>query len=227
MAPASKATCSARAQPGDEVDADGHRLARAGRCRRRSSRIGLNYKDHAAEQNKPLPAEPLMFIKPSTRRHRSGRADRAARRESAASITRPRSASSSAARARHVRRRTRPATSSASPASTTSPRASCRRRTSVTRARRGSTRSRRSGRASRPGSTIAPGGLAVEGWVNGERRQSSSTRELIFSDRLSDRVHLAVMTLLPGDIISPARLPASARCRPATRSRSRSQASAS
>src|SRR6187431_1697067 len=28
--------------------------------------IGLNYKDHAAEQGKPLPAEPLMFIKPST-----------------------------------------------------------------------------------------------------------------------------------------------------------------
>jgi 2-keto-4-pentenoate hydratase/2-oxohepta-3-ene-1,7-dioic acid hydratase in catechol pathway len=28
--------------------------------------IGLNYKDHAAEQNKPLPTSPLMFIKPST-----------------------------------------------------------------------------------------------------------------------------------------------------------------
>lgn len=28
--------------------------------------VGLNYKDHAAEQNKPLPAEPLIFIKPST-----------------------------------------------------------------------------------------------------------------------------------------------------------------
>jgi len=28
--------------------------------------VGLNYKDHAAEQNKPLPEEPLIFIKPST-----------------------------------------------------------------------------------------------------------------------------------------------------------------
>ena len=28
--------------------------------------IGLNYRDHAAEMNKPLPAEPLMFMKPST-----------------------------------------------------------------------------------------------------------------------------------------------------------------
>ena len=28
--------------------------------------IGLNYKDHAAEQGKPLPKEPMLFIKPST-----------------------------------------------------------------------------------------------------------------------------------------------------------------
>ena len=28
--------------------------------------VGLNYKDHAAEQNKALPAEPLIFIKPAT-----------------------------------------------------------------------------------------------------------------------------------------------------------------
>jgi hypothetical protein len=27
--------------------------------------VGLNYKAHAAEQGKPLPAEPLIFIKPS------------------------------------------------------------------------------------------------------------------------------------------------------------------
>ena len=28
--------------------------------------IGLNYKDHAAEMKKALPAEPLLFIKPAT-----------------------------------------------------------------------------------------------------------------------------------------------------------------
>jgi 2-keto-4-pentenoate hydratase/2-oxohepta-3-ene-1,7-dioic acid hydratase in catechol pathway len=28
--------------------------------------VGLNYRDHAAEVSKPLPAEPLLFIKPST-----------------------------------------------------------------------------------------------------------------------------------------------------------------
>jgi len=28
--------------------------------------VGLNYKDHAEERNKPIPSEPLLFIKPST-----------------------------------------------------------------------------------------------------------------------------------------------------------------
>jgi len=28
--------------------------------------VGLNYRDHAAEMGKPLPAEPLLFLKPST-----------------------------------------------------------------------------------------------------------------------------------------------------------------
>lgn len=28
--------------------------------------VGLNYRDHAAEQGKPLPSEPLLFLKPST-----------------------------------------------------------------------------------------------------------------------------------------------------------------
>jgi 2-keto-4-pentenoate hydratase/2-oxohepta-3-ene-1,7-dioic acid hydratase in catechol pathway len=28
--------------------------------------IGLNYRDHAAEQGKPIPTEPLVFLKPST-----------------------------------------------------------------------------------------------------------------------------------------------------------------
>ena len=53
--------------------------------------VGLNYKDHAAEQNKPLPPEPLLFIKPSTAS--SARARRSRRRPGpAASITRPSSA---------------------------------------------------------------------------------------------------------------------------------------
>jgi 2-keto-4-pentenoate hydratase/2-oxohepta-3-ene-1,7-dioic acid hydratase in catechol pathway len=45
-------------------------------------------------------------------------------------------------------------------------------------------------------------GLTVEGWVNGVRRQSSSTRELIFSIHRLVAFISSVMTLLPGDIIS-------------------------
>ena len=42
----------------------------------------------------------------------------------------------------------------------------------------------------------------MEGWVNGVRRQASTTRELIFSiDRLIAFIS-RVMTLLPGDIVS-------------------------
>ncbi|RPJ75883.1 MAG: FAA hydrolase family protein, partial [Acidobacteria bacterium] len=38
--------------------------------------IGLNYKDHAAEQHKPLPREPMVFLKPSTAVIASGEAIR-------------------------------------------------------------------------------------------------------------------------------------------------------
>ncbi len=38
--------------------------------------VGLNYKDHAAEQNKPLPKEPMIFMKPSTAVIRTGEAIR-------------------------------------------------------------------------------------------------------------------------------------------------------
>jgi 2-keto-4-pentenoate hydratase/2-oxohepta-3-ene-1,7-dioic acid hydratase in catechol pathway len=45
-------------------------------------------------------------------------------------------------------------------------------------------------------------GIAVEGWVNGTRRQASSTRELIFSINMLVSFISSIMTLLPGDIIS-------------------------
>jgi len=48
----------------------------------------------------------------------------------------------------------------------------------------------------------SPGGLAVEGWVNGEKRQGSSTKELIFPIPMLIAYISANMTLLPGDIIS-------------------------
>jgi 2-keto-4-pentenoate hydratase/2-oxohepta-3-ene-1,7-dioic acid hydratase in catechol pathway len=49
---------------------------------------------------------------------------------------------------------------------------------------------------------LGPEPRAVEGWVNGQRRQASSTRHLIFPvDQLIEFVTF-VMTLEPGDIIS-------------------------
>jgi 2-keto-4-pentenoate hydratase/2-oxohepta-3-ene-1,7-dioic acid hydratase in catechol pathway len=44
--------------------------------------------------------------------------------------------------------------------------------------------------------------LDVEGWVNGERRQASNTRELIFPVPHLVEFVTRVMTLLPGDIIT-------------------------
>jgi len=49
---------------------------------------------------------------------------------------------------------------------------------------------------------LDPDDLAVEGWVNAERRQASSTRDLIFPVAELVAFISSVMTLLPGDIIS-------------------------
>ena len=52
--------------------------------------IGLNYKDHAAEMNKKLPEEPLVFMKPATLGHRDRTSRSAFPPGPAASITKPR-----------------------------------------------------------------------------------------------------------------------------------------
>ena len=61
----SRAICSARYEPGETIAAAGQRLLAPVEPSKIVA-IGLNYKDHAAEQGKPLPKEPLMFLKPST-----------------------------------------------------------------------------------------------------------------------------------------------------------------
>jgi len=161
--------------------------------------VGLNYKDHAAEQGKPLPAEPLIFLKPSTAIVGPGEAIRlppgAGRvdHEAEAGIVIGR-------RAARV------------PASDAS-----RYVLGVTCVNDVTARDiqRRENQYTRPKGfdTFAPVGpciaigldwsdLAVEGWVNGERRQASSTGQLIFPVPELIAFISAVMTLLPGDIIS-------------------------
>jgi 2-keto-4-pentenoate hydratase/2-oxohepta-3-ene-1,7-dioic acid hydratase in catechol pathway len=49
---------------------------------------------------------------------------------------------------------------------------------------------------------LDPEDLAVEGWVNGVRRQSSRTSQLVFSAAELVAYISAIMTLEPGDIIS-------------------------
>ena len=65
MAAARRGPVRRATRPGERDRRDGPRLL-APVVPSKIVCIGLNYKDHAAEQNKPLPAEPLMFIKPST-----------------------------------------------------------------------------------------------------------------------------------------------------------------
>ena len=162
--------------------------------------VGLNYKDHAAEQNKPLPPEPLLFIKPSTSvvgpgaaivlPKGVGRVDH----EAEAGIVIGRRATAVRAKdaddyvlgvicvndvtARELQNKGA-----------------------------GYTRAKGFDTFAPIGPCIARGvdyasGLRVEGWVNGERRQGSSTRELIFTIPELIEFISTNMTLLPGDIIS-------------------------
>ena len=161
--------------------------------------IGLNYKPHADEMDKPLPAEPLMFMKPSTAvigpgdpiqlPAGVGRVDY----ESELAIVIRRTARRVAARnagdyvlgltcfndvtARELQRKD----------------------VQYTRAKGFDT-------FAPLGPCVAVGldgsALDIEGRVNGERRQSSNTRHMIFPiDALVEFVSF-VMTLNPGDMIA-------------------------
>ena len=161
--------------------------------------VGLNYRAHAAEQGKPLPAEPLIFIKPSTTvigpgaaiviPPGIGRVDHEA--EVGVVIGR---------RAKRV------------------PAAEAHRYIlGVTAVNDVTAREiqRREGQYTRPKGfdTFAPVGpciaigldwsdLAVECRVNDQVRQASSTRDLIFPVPELVAFISSIMTLLPGDIIS-------------------------
>ncbi|CAN5447022.1 fumarylacetoacetate hydrolase family protein [soil metagenome] len=186
---------------GETIAADGHRMLPPV-LPSKIIAVGLNYKDHAAEQNKPLPAEPMIFIKPSTAvigpgapivlPGQAGRVDHEAEAGVVIGV-----------RARHV---------SESEAHKYIFGVTC---VNDVTARELQVRDIQYTRAkgfdsfAPIGPCIASGldytrveGLGVEGWVNGQRRQASSTRELIFSIHRLVAFISSVMTLLPGDIIS-------------------------
>ena len=161
--------------------------------------VGLNYRDHAQEMNKPLPTEPLIFLKPSSAvigpgdaivvPAGAGRVDHEA--ELGVVIGRT---------ARHV------------PAARAHEHVLGLTCVNDVTARELQSLDVQYTRA-KGFDTFAPVGpaivvgldgasLAVEGWVNGTRRQASNTRQLIFSvERLVEFIS-GVMTLLPGDVIA-------------------------
>jgi len=161
--------------------------------------VGLNYKDHAAEQNKPLPAEPLIFIKPTTSvigpgaaiklPPGVGRVDHEA--ELGVVIGK---------RAHRVKRANAwDHVLGLVCVNDVTARDLQNRESQYTRCKGFDT-------FAPVGPCIATGldgaPRTVEGWVNGVRRQASSTAHLIFPiDHLIEFVSF-VMTLEPGDIIS-------------------------
>ena len=161
--------------------------------------IGLNYKDHAAEMNKPLPDEPLMFLKPSTAVIGAGDAIRippnAGRidHEAELGVVVGRRAS------RVPKEKALEYVLGFTCVNDVTARDLQRKDVQYTRGKGFDT-------FAPIGPCVAigldPSALSIEGWVNGEKRQSSNTRQLIFS--VADIIAFvsSVMTLLPGDVIA-------------------------
>ena len=161
--------------------------------------VGLNYKDHAAEMNKALPDEPLIFLKPSTAvigpdaaiviPPDAGRVDY----EAEVGVVIGRNARNVPASKAHEY------VLGLTCVNDVTDRDLQRRDVQYTRAKGFDT-------FAPLGPCVATAALdkpiGVELRVNGELRQSSSTSELIFSIRRLVEFVTAVMTLLPGDIIS-------------------------
>lgn len=161
--------------------------------------VGLNYRDHAAEVRKALPPEPLLFLKPSTSvldpgdpillPPGVGRVDHEA--EVAVVIGR---------RAHRVRAADAwDYIFGITAVNDVTARDMQNREVQYTRCKGFDT-------FAPIGPCIAldrpTGPLAVEGHVNGERRQSSSTAQLIFPIEHLVEYITFVMTLEPGDVIS-------------------------
>jgi len=160
--------------------------------------IGLNYKDHAAEMNKPLPAEPLMFMKPSTAVIGPGESIRVPvwageihhEAELAVVVGRRASQVSAGTAMEHVL--------GLACGNDVTARDLQKKDVQYTRAKGFDT-------FAPIGPCVAlgldPANLKIEGLVNGTVRQSSSTRELIHPVATLVEFVSRVMTLLPGDVI--------------------------
>ncbi len=161
--------------------------------------IGRNYREHAAETGKPVPTEPVIFIKPSTAVIGSGQAIRippnAGRVDHEAEL-----AIVIGQRAWQVpRERAAGFVFGVTCANDVTAREMQRRGVQFSHCKGYDT-------FAPLGPCIAvgldPSGLQVEGWVNGERRQAASTADMIFPIEDLIAYVSSIMTLLPGDVIS-------------------------
>jgi 2-keto-4-pentenoate hydratase/2-oxohepta-3-ene-1,7-dioic acid hydratase in catechol pathway len=161
--------------------------------------VGLNYRDHAAEVGKALPPEPLLFIKPSTAVLDPGRAvllppgvGRVDYEGELAVVVGRRAH-------RVARSRAWDYVFGLTCLNDVTARDLQNRESQYTRCK-GFDTFAPLGPCIAVGANGAP--RTVETWVNGERRQASSTAQLIFDvERLVEFITF-VMTLEPGDVIS-------------------------
>jgi 2-keto-4-pentenoate hydratase/2-oxohepta-3-ene-1,7-dioic acid hydratase in catechol pathway len=161
--------------------------------------IGLNYKDHAAEQGKALPKEPMVFLKPSTAvlapgetirlplgvgriDHEAEMAIVIGRRATCVSVSQAHEYILGVTCANDVTARDMQNRgvqfSHVKGYDTFAPLGPC------------------------IVSGVNPDDVAVEGWVNGVRRQASRTDNLVFSAAELIAYISDIMTLEPGDVIS-------------------------
>lgn len=161
--------------------------------------IGLNYKDHAAEMKKQLPAEPLVFLKPP------------------GAVIGPEDAISIPGWAGRIEHEAEMAVVIGKRASNVKAAAAMSHVLGITCLNDVTARElqAKDGQYSRAkgfdtfaplGPCIAagldPSALDIEGWVNGERRHKSNTRELIFPVPYLVEHVSRFMTLHPGDVIA-------------------------
>jgi 2-keto-4-pentenoate hydratase/2-oxohepta-3-ene-1,7-dioic acid hydratase in catechol pathway len=161
--------------------------------------IGFNYKDHAAEIGTALPAEPLLFIKPSTAVIGPGDAIRLppgvgrVDHEAELGVVIGRRAH------RVPRARAWDYIRGVTCVNDVTARELQKRESQFTRSKGFDT-------FAPIGPCVAVGGngepRAIEGWVNGERRQASNTKHLLFVIEYLVEFITFVMTLEPGDVIS-------------------------
>ncbi len=161
--------------------------------------VGLNYRDHAAEMKKPLPPEPMLFLKPSTTVCDPGAAvllppgvGRVDYESELAVVIGKRAHRVPRARAADY-------IFGLTAVNDVTARDIQNKEIQYTRAKGFDTFAPIGPCIARG---LGDGPRAVEGWVNGECRQKSTTAQLIFPIDFLIEYITFVMTLEPGDVIS-------------------------